>query len=139
MQTIHVAAAIIYRDERILAARRPDTPEAKGGWELPGGKVEQGETSEQALRREISEELLMSLTTMWPFDTVEHDYDSFHLSMDCFVCPVGPLQEPTLTEHAEARWLRRDELLDVDWLAADKKVVTELGTYWDQIFAAEHL
>ena len=81
----------------------------------------------------------MSLATMWPFDTVEHDYDSFHLSMDCFVCPVGPLQEPTLTEHAEARWLRRDELLDVDWLAADKKVVTELGTYWDQIFAAEHL
>lgn len=139
METIRVAAAIICRDDRILAARRQDTDDAEGGWELPGGKIEPGETSEQALRREIAEELLMDLTTMWPFDTVEHDYPTFHLSMDCLVCPVGPLQEPTLTEHAEARWLRRDELLDVAWLPADLKVITQLGTFWDQVFAAEHL
>ena len=139
MKTIPVVAASIYRDERILAARRSDAPEGVGGWELPGGKVEPGETSEEALRREIAEELIMDLTTMWPFDTVEHDYDTFHLSMDCLVCPVDPLQEPTLTEHSEVKWLGRDELLDVEWLPADKLVITKLGTFWDQLFATEHL
>lgn len=139
METIDVVAAIIYRDGQILAARRGDAHGFEGGWELPGGKVEPGETSEEALRREIREELLLSLSTMWPFDTVEHDYPDFHLSMECLVCPLPKGDEPTLTEHAEVRWLSRDELLDVGWLPADREVVMRLGQFWDHVFATEHL
>lgn len=137
MQTIRVVGAIIVRDGRIMAAHRSGT-HGHVGWEFPGGKIEPNETPEQALARELDEELGLSLTTMWLFDTVEHDYPDFHLSMDCFICPVDDSQQVFLTEHDGVRWLTRDELLDIDWLGADRTVALQLGTAWDQLFAAEH-
>lgn len=139
MKTIRVVAAIMAREGRILGARRAPKNDRPGGWEFPGGKIEKGESPEQALRREIDEELGMRLGTMWLLDTIEHDYPDFHLSMDCFVCPLDDKQTPTVREHAETRWLARDELLDVDWLAADERLVQTIGMFWDQIFASEHL
>lgn len=133
---VHVAGAIIARDGKILAARRAS---GMDGWEFPGGKLEEGETSEQALRREIREELDLELSFVWLLDTVEYDYDDFHLSMDCFVCPIASDAEPKRLEHAEFRWLSLDELLDVDWLPADHDLVRTIGVFWDQIFSPEHL
>lgn len=140
METTHVAAAIIYRDGRVLAARRADDAEG-GGWELPGGKLEQGETSKEALRREIREELGCELQLVWLYDTVEHDYPDFHLTMDCYVCTLAPGAEPHRHEgvHAELRWLSRDELLDVDWLPADVALARGLSAFWDQLFEDELL
>ena len=137
MQTRHVAAAIIYRDGKVLAGRRAD---ASGGWEFPGGKVEPGETGEQALRREVAEELGCRLQLGWPYDTVEHDYPDFHLFMDCFVCTLAPGEEPLRHEgvHDELRWLGRGELLDVGWLPADEGLVASLGLFWDNAFQDEH-
>lgn len=140
METTHVAAAIIYRDGRVLAARRADDAEG-GGWELPGGKLEQGETSKEALRREIREELGCELQLVWLYDTVEHDYPDFHLSMDCFVCSLAPGSEPTADPavHDELRWLTQDELMDVEWLPADTALASSLGYFWDEAFGVEHL
>lgn len=139
-ETIRVSAAIIYRDGRILAAHRSDAgPDT--GWELPGGKVDPGETAREALCREISEELGCSLQLIWPYDVVEHDYDDFHLSMDVFVCTLGSGQDPRAREgvHDELRWLERDELLDVPWLPADEALVYGLGLCWDVAFEPQHL
>lgn len=137
-KTKRVAAAIIQSGERILSCQR-GYGDLKDGWEFPGGKVEPGETSEQACRREIEEELGCRLGTMWYLDTVEHDYQDFHLSMDCYVAYLAPGQEPHLLEHEGARWLSQAELLDVDWLPADRGLVERIGLMWDQIFLPEHL
>lgn len=137
-QVRHVAAAIIRREERILACQR-GRGDMRGAWEFPGGKVEDGETSEQACRREIGEELGCRLGTMWYLDTVEYDYPDFHLSMDCFVAFLAPGEVPHLLEHEDSRWLSQGELLDVDWLPADHDLVMRLGLMWDQIFEPEHL
>lgn len=141
MQTRHVSAAIIYRNGRVLAARRAEGKQQAGLWELPGGKVEPGETPEQALRREISEELGCELRLCWLYDTVEHDYPDFHLSMDCFVCSLAPGSEPTADPavHDELRWLTQDELMDVEWLPADTALASSLGYFWDEAFGVEHL
>ncbi len=137
-KNVRAAAAIIQHDGKILACQRGYGP-MKDGWEFPGGKIEPGETPEQACRREIREELAVDLSTMWYLDTVEYDYPDFHLSMDCFVATLKPGQEPEFLEHESARWVGQDELLDVGWLPADKGLVESLGGLWDQIFSAEHL
>ena len=91
---VHVAAALIYREGRLLAARRADGGQ-DGRWELPGGKIEEGEKPVEALRREVREELGCELGTAWLYDTVEHDYPDFHLAMDCFVCQLPAGAEPS--------------------------------------------
>lgn len=138
-ETRHVAAAIIYdgERERVLSCQR-GYGDMKDGWEFPGGKVEDGETGEQACRREIEEELGCHLGTMWYLDTVEYDYPDFHLSMDCYVATLAPGERPHLLEHEGARWLSQGELFDVEWLPADHDLVMQLGTFWDQIFEPEH-
>ena len=138
MSTIRVAAAIIEREGKVFAAHR--TQSASGpGWEFPGGRIEDGETPEEALRRELDEELGVRLSTTWLLETIEHDYPTFHLSMDLFVCMLVPGCEPQLREHDEGRWLDRDDLASLEWLPADRKAVLLLGTCWDQAFASAHM
>ncbi len=124
MKTIEVAAAIITHNGRVFATQR-GYGEFKDGWEFPGGKMEPGETPQQALVREIQEELDTEIEVGELVETVEYDYPGFHLTMHCFLCTVrsGAL---VLKEHEAARWLTREELNDVDWLPADVKAVEKL-------------
>ena len=124
MKTIHVAAAIICDGEKYLAAQR-GYGEFKDGWEFPGGKLEPDETGEQACIREIQEELHVTIGNLEPLCTVEHDYETFHLVMECFTCAItaGTIND---SEHENMRWLDADHLWDVDWLPADIKVVKTL-------------
>lgn len=124
MKRIQVVAALIMREGAVLATQR-GYGEYAGGWEFPGGKVEPGETPEEALAREIKEELLVDIAVGEFFYQVEYDYPSFHLSMGCYLCSL-PDQEITLQEHSAARWLKPEELDTVDWLPADIQVVEEL-------------
>lgn len=124
MKTIRVAAAIIIREGKIFATQR-GYGQFKDGWEFPGGKIEQGETPQAALVREIQEELDSVVEVVELFETVEYDYPQFHLSMDCFLCRLveGDL---VLKEHEAAKWLRREELDTVEWLPADIGVIQRL-------------
>ena len=121
MKTVHVVAAIIRKDDKIFATQR-GYGEFKDGWEFPGGKIEEGETSEQALVREIKEELDTDIKVGKLIDTIEYDYPNFHLSMECFCCLIvkGGLE---LKEHEAARWLTRETLYSVDWLPADVSLI----------------
>ena len=127
MKTVKVAAAIIVHGDKIFATQR-GYGEFKDGWEFPGGKIEEGETPQQALVREIREELDTEIEVGDLFDTVEYDYPTFHLSMECFFCTVksGNL---VLKEHEAARWLTRDHLDSVEWLPADKGLIKKLKIY----------
>ncbi len=132
MKTIKVVAAIITKDNRIFATQR-GYGDFKDGWEFPGGKVEPGEKPEEAIVREIKEELGADIIVTGFLTTVEHDYPQFHLSMDCFWAELKEGTEMVLKEHEAAKWLAKDELDSVDWLPADVKVVeairrTYLGT-----------
>ena len=126
---VKVVGAIIVKDGRIFATQR-GYGEFEGGWEFPGGKVEPGETSEEAVVREIREELATEIAVDSYFDTVEYDYETFHLSMDCYVCHVvfGKLE---LLEHEAAKWLGKGELNSVGWLPADVALVSELEEMLD--------
>lgn len=121
MKTVRVVAAVIRKDDKIFATQR-GYGEFKDGWEFPGGKIEEGETPEQALAREIKEELNTEIQVGELIGTIEYDYPKFHLSMDCFWCEImqGGLE---LKEHEAARWLAKEELYSVDWLPADVGVV----------------
>lgn len=121
---IKVAAAIIQREGRIFATQR-GYGEFKDGWEFPGGKIEPGETRQQALVREIREELDTEIEVGELFDTVEYDYPQFHLTMYCFLCKVksGGL---VLKEHEAARWLDRETVDSVQWLPADVGLIEKL-------------
>ncbi len=121
MKTIDVVAAIIVDDGKILATQR-GYGEFEGGWEFPGGKVEAGETPEQAIVREIREELNASIRVDDFLVQVEHDYPTFHLSMKCFICSLDGSGFQLLEHHA-ARWLDIEHIDSVDWLPADIKVV----------------
>ena len=124
MKQIEVVAAIIRKGDKIFATQR-GYGEWKDWWEFPGGKMEAGETPEEALKREIWEELETRIVVERLVQTVEYDYPQFHLTMHCFWCHVesGSL---TLKEHEAARWLTKDSLYCVKWLPADVKVVEEL-------------
>ena len=124
MKNIKVVAAIIINNGKVFATQR-GYGEFKDGWEFPGGKIEIGETPEQALVREIQEELDTKINVKEKIDTVEYDYPNFHLSMDCFICNVikGNL---ILKEHESAKWLTKDELYSVDWLPADKGLIEKI-------------
>ena len=123
---IEVVAAIIVRDRRIFATQR-GYGEWKDWWEFPGGKIEHGETPEDALKREIREELATEIEVDELLTAVEYDYPKFHLTMYCYLCTIisGDL---SLLEHEDARWLAIDELDSVKWLPADKDVIEKLST-----------
>lgn len=122
LKTVKVVAAIISQGDRILATQR-GYGEQKGGWEFPGGKVEGNESPETAIVREIKEELNADIEVTGFLTTVEHDYPTFHLSMDCFWAKLKSGSEMTLLEHEAAKWLMLDNLDSVDWLPADVKLV----------------
>lgn len=123
-KTINVAAAIIKVQNQIFATQRGYGP-FKDGWEFPGGKIEEGETPEQALVREIKEELDTEIEIGELVDIMEYDYPDFHLTMHCFMCTIksGDL---VLKEHEAAKWLTRETLYSVDWLPADKDLIDKL-------------
>ena len=127
MKTVKVAAAIIIHNNQIFATQR-GYGEFKDGWEFPGGKIEPGETPEEAIVREIKEELDTEVEVIELLDTVEYDYPNFHLSMGCFICKIksGDL---VLKEHEDAKWLTKDTLGSVEWLPADMGLVREIEKY----------
>lgn len=125
MKQIEVVAAIIYDSEGRIFATQRGYGDYKDWWEFPGGKMEAGETPEEALRREIWEELETRIVVEKFVETVEWDYPQFHLSMHCYLCHVesGHLE---LKEHEAAKWLNKDELENVNWLPADLKVIEKV-------------
>ena len=124
MKTIRVVAAVIKDGDKIFATER-GYGDFKGGWEFPGGKIEAGETPQEALKRENKEELDVDIEVHDLIDTVEYDYPEFHLSMDCFWCEIinGEL---VLKEHQAARWLIKETINDVEWLPADIELVNKI-------------
>lgn len=129
MKTIRVVAAVIKArngdDEPIVFATQRGHGEFKDGWEFPGGKIEEGETPQDALKREIMEELDTEIKVGELIETIAYDYPEFHLSMDCFWCEIveGDL---VLKEHEAARWLTKKQLDDVAWLPADITLIEEI-------------
>ena len=128
MKTIRVVAAVIcdsFEKKQKIFATAKGYGEFKGRWEFPGGKVEPGETPQQALVREIREELATKIRVGDLITTIEYDYPAFHLSMDCFWCEVAE-GELKLLEAEDARWLPKDKLYSVTWLPADMTLVAEI-------------
>lgn len=129
MKTVKVVAAVIKAvnkdGESIIFATQRGYGEFKDGWEFPGGKIEEGETPQVALRREIMEELDTEISVGELIDTIEYDYPTFHLSMDCFWCEVVK-GELVLKEAEDAKWLRKEELDTVEWLPADVELIGKI-------------
>ena len=125
MKIMEVVASIIHDDEGRIFSTQRGYGEWKDWWEFPGGKMEQGETPEMALKREIREELSAEISVETYFCTVEYDYPLFHLIMHCYLCS---LMENTihLNEHKAAKWLTKDEWDNVNWLPADKQIIEKL-------------
>lgn len=124
MKTIEVVAAIVQDGNKIFATQR-GYGEFKGGWEFPGGKVELGEKPQEALIRELREELDMDVHVGELFETVEYDYPNFHLTMHCFLCTLKS-KSYVLKEHEAAKWLTREKLDTVAWLPADLGLIGKL-------------
>ena len=129
MKTVRAVDAVIKaineNGEPIIFATQRGYGDFKGGWEFPGGKIEEGETPQEALKREIMEELDTEISVGELIDTIEYDYPEFHLSMDCFWCEIvkGDL---VLKEHEDARWLTKEQLDDVEWLPADITLIEKI-------------
>ena len=130
MKTVKVEAAVIKEEKKkgepIIFATQRGYGEFKDGWEFPGGKIEEGETPQEALKREIMEELDTEIAVGELIDTIEYDYPIFHLSMDCFWCEVVK-GELVLKEAEDAKWLKKEELGEVDWLPADVELIGKIG------------
>ncbi|MBO4220383.1 MAG: (deoxy)nucleoside triphosphate pyrophosphohydrolase [Clostridia bacterium] len=124
MKTIEVVAAVIASNNKIFATQR-GYGDFKDGWEFPGGKIEPGETPEEALKREIKEELETEIIIDKYLKTVDYDYPKFHLTMHCFLCKIGS-GELNLLEHEAAKWLSRKTINSVDWLPADLLVLDDI-------------
>lgn len=129
MKTVRVVAAIILHENKIFATQR-GYGEFKDGWEFPGGKIEPGETSREALVREIKEELDIDIEVKDFLETVEYDYPEFHLSMECFFCTIRS-GELILKEHEAAKWLTAETLESVEWLPADRGLIEGIRAYLD--------
>ena len=126
MNHIEIVAAIIRKEDKVFATQR-GYGEWKDWWEFPGGKIELSETPEEALKREISEELSAEINVDELFSTVDYDYPKFHLTMHCYLCTLQT-NAMHLNEHESARWLAKDELDNVKWLPADKSIIDKLKT-----------
>lgn len=126
MKIIKVVAAVIKKDDKVFATQR-GYGEFKDGWEFPGGKIEPGETPQEALKREIKEELDANIEVGELIDIVEYDYPNFHLSMQCFWCELKG-DKIELKEHEAAKWLELNskELESVEWLPADRGVIEKI-------------
>ena len=131
MKAIRVVAAVIRSTNEhgipVVFATARGYGDYKGWWEFPGGKIEPGEAPQEALKREIMEELATKIEVGNLIDTVEYDYPEFHLSMDCFWCEIIS-GEPILKEHEAARWLTREQLDEVKWLPADEIILEKIRT-----------
>ena len=127
MKTIEVVAAIIIKDGQVFATQR-GYGEFQGWWEFPGGKMEAGESPQEALKREINEELDADIQVNELLETVEWDYPNFHLTMRCFICSL--LSESIhLNEHEAATWLTHEPLRSVKWLPADEILLDKIAEY----------
>ena len=124
MKTIRVVAAVIRERDKIFATQR-GYGEFKGGWEFPGGKIEEGEIPQEALLREIKEELDVEIAVGDLIDTIEYDYPTFHLSMDCFWAEIIS-GEVVLKEHESMKWLTKDSLDSIEWLPADVSIIEDI-------------
>ena len=124
MKKIEVVAAIIVHEGKVFATQR-GYGDFKGGWEFPGGKIEPGETPQEALKREILEELDTEISVGKLIDTIEYEYPNFHLSMECFLSEVIS-GELVLKEHEAARWLTKGQLNEVKWLPADVTLIEKI-------------
>lgn len=126
MKTIKVVAAVIKKQNKVFVTQR-GYGEFKDGWEFPGGKIEQGETPQEALKREIKEELDAEIEVGKLIDIVEYDYPTFHLSMQCFWCELNQ-DKIELKEHEAAKWLNLNEkeMLSVEWLPADRGLIKKI-------------
>ncbi len=124
-KTISVVAAIIFDEQGRIFATQRGYGEWKDWWEFPGGKIEAGETPQQALKREIHEELDAEIEVGELLRTIDYDYPTFHLTMRCFKCKLSE-SHVTLLEHEAARWLNPGELHSVRWLPADEEIIEEL-------------
>ena len=132
MKTVYVVAAIIRDGNKVFATQR-GYGDYKDGWEFPGGKIESGETAQQALTREIKEELETAITVGDLLTTIEFDYPTFHLSMQCFWCTIVD-GTPVLKEHEAARWLDLEHIDSVEWLPADLLIIPRIkDKLFDQI------
>ena len=122
MKNINVVGAAIVKDGKLFIAQRPDKGEVALKWEFPGGKIEEGETPQQALVREIEEELETEIEVDRLITTVEHQYSTFHLTMHVFLCRLTG-RDPVLEEHVDSRWISREQIYYFDWAPADVKIL----------------